>query len=261
MREAGRYEESVTRLREHLETARKAGESSSRVGLQLQVNLAASLRATGRSEEARHLLEEANSRYEAQFGAQDPDALICRLSMANVLLSADEAEAADLLSRSLLVTLRGAQSFGEQHPLTLVAANNHVAVLRALHALPAAVDSAHTTVDLLRQVLGEDHPFTLAAAMNLAVCTAEIGELVEARALDVRTVEALADLVGVSHPDTLRARANLALTRIELGESGAREEQPQIAAELGQQIGRNHPSVVALQSGRRAHRLLDGQPI
>jgi hypothetical protein len=133
--------------------------------------------------------------------------------------------------------------------------------MRALHMLPAAVDGAQATVDLLRQVLGEVHPFTLAALTNLAVCTAEIGDLVEARVLDERTVEALTGLLGASHPDTLRARANLALTRIELGESGAREEQPQIATELGQQIGRNHPSVVALQSGRRAHRLLDGQPI
>ncbi len=261
MREAGRYEESVKRLREYLDSARKADQLNSRVGLQLQVNLAVSLRATGQYEEAGSLLGEANRRYGAQFGAQDTDALICRLSMANVRLSAGEAEAADQMVRMLLSELVEAPSFGAEHPFTLIAANNHVAVLRALRSLSEAADGARTTLGRLRQVLGEGHPYAMAAAMNLAVCTAELGDLPEARALDQRTVELLVDLLGAEHPDTLRARANLALTRIELGESGAREERSQIAAELSRQIGRDHPSVLTLQSGRRAHRLLDGQPI
>lgn len=261
MREAGRYEESAAHLREHFESARSAGESSSRAGLRLQVNLAASLRATGRCEEARTLLAEAQERYQGRFEIEDADALTCRLSMSNVLLSLADPEAADRILRSALDELRQSRSFGREHPLTLVASNNHVAVLRALQQLPEALQTAHTTLALLRQALGESHPFTLAAATNLAVCTAETGDLAAARALDRLTVEALTGLLGAGHPDTLRARANLALTCIELGESGAREEQQQIIADLGRLIGRNHPTVVALQSGRRAHRVLDGQLI
>jgi tetratricopeptide (TPR) repeat protein len=261
MREAGRYEESVTRLREYLETARDAGEANSRVGLQIQVNLAASLRATGRFDEARPLLAYAHERYLAQFYAQDPDVLICRLSVSNNLLAAGDAEAADRELRKLLADLRAARGLGQLHPLTLLAANSHVATLRTLRAHGEAVQTAHETASRLQEVLGDEHPYTLAALMNLAVCTAETGDLAQARAMDEQSVAALTRLLGTEHPDTLRARANLTLTRIEVGESGAREELPRIAAQLGQQIGRNHPSVIALQSGRRAHRLLDGQPI
>ncbi|HEU5427468.1 MAG TPA: FxSxx-COOH system tetratricopeptide repeat protein [Actinocrinis sp.] len=260
LREAGRYEESVTRLREHFKTARDAPEPSVRVILQIQVNLAASLRATGRFVEAGRLLKEAYERYRAQFDTRDPDLLTCWLAVANNHLAADDAQLADDQLRLLLDDLRKPGGLGSVHPLTLLATNSQVAVRRALHSLDEALALARETAAQMREVLGPDHPYTLGAMMNLAVCLAEVGDLAESRAVDEEAVAGLTARLGAEHPDTLRARANLGLTLIELGEPGAREEQQRIAARLGQVIGRTHPSVISLQSSRRAHRLLDGQP-
>lgn len=260
MREVGRYEASVARLREHLELARRAEEPSVRVTLQIQVNLAASLRATGYYVEAGRLLADAYDSYAGRFDAQDPDVLTCRLALANNHLAAGEAALADDALRELLEDLRKPGALGERHPLALLAANSRVAVLRARRALGEAVEAARETARALGEVLGETHPYTQAAVMNLAVCLAEAGEPAESRALDERTVAVLTERLGAQHPDTLRARANLALTRIELGEPGAYEEQQQIAARLGQAIGRTHPTAMSLEKGQRAHRLLDGQP-
>ncbi|MBR7833240.1 tetratricopeptide repeat protein [Actinospica durhamensis] len=261
LRESGRYQEAVTRLREAFDIARYAVEPSVRVTLQIQVNLASSLRAIGQVEEAGRLLDEANERFEAQFSERDPDRLVCRLSVANNRYAAEDVEGAERELSSLLARLRGVDGFGPLHPLTLLAANNRAAVLRALGAGSQALEAARETRDLFIQAVGDKHPYTLAAAMNLAVCLAESGALQAARELDAHTVEALSELLGAEHPDTLRARANLALTRIDRNEPGATEDLREITAILGQQLGRVHPTMSALQKGRRAHRLLDGQPI
>jgi tetratricopeptide (TPR) repeat protein len=149
---------------------------------------------------------------------------------------------------------------GPDHPLTLVSASNHVALLRSLDVAEEALRIGRDTADRLLALLGERHPYTLAAQMNLAVCLADTGRLEEARKLEESSVRLLTGLLSSGHPDALRAAANLALTRRALGEQGAEEVLTEILSRLEESIGREHPSAVALRSGTRTHRLLDPQP-
>jgi Tetratricopeptide repeat len=235
-------------------------EPNARMTLQIQVNLAGSLRASGRFDKAAPLLAGAYQRLTAQYGDQDSDSITCRISLAANLLAAGDGLGADRELRSLLAILRGSHSLGAIHPTTLLCANNHVAVLRDIGKNAEALATARQTADRLHEVLGANNPYALAATMNLAVCLADAGELDQSRALDEQTVPTMSALLGEEHPDALRARGNLALTRIASGESAQSETLGRIMAELGRQIGRNHPSVLALQSGRRVHRVLDAQP-
>lgn len=258
LRETGEYGRSVVWLTELLATARRQNEPSRRAIAQVQVNLAASLRAVGKNGEAEPLLSDAYKTLRELFGEDHPESLICRLCIAAVRHAAEQYEEAGAELRSVLATYR--RLVGPSHPLTLVSASNHVALLRSLGESEVALHTARDTAGRLLAVLGGNHPYTLAAQMNYAVCLADTDRLMEARALDERNVPIMTGLLGEEHPDTLRAKANLALNRRALDEQGAAGELNRIIARLEEVLGREHPSVTALRAGRRTHRVLDPQP-
>jgi len=257
LREAGRYADSVTWLKDVLATARRQPEPNPGVESQIEVNLAASLRAAGHYSDAEPHLKTAIKRLEEFYGADYPDTLACRLCRAANLLAGDDAAGADREIAQILAAYQ--RLFGAKHPITLVGTSNHVAVLRSLGEIERARETARETSRLLTESLGPDYPYTLAARMNLAVCLADAGNLEEARRVDQDNVERLTKLLGSNHPDTLRAEANLLLTDIESGRAGARAALDQVTGRLGQWIGRDHPSVAALRNGIRVHRVLDPQ--
>ena len=257
LREAGRYAESVTWLKDVLATAKRQPEPNPGVESQIEVNLAASLRAAGHYSDAEPYLKTALKRLEEIYGADYPDTLACRLCRAANLLAGDDAAGADREMTQTLAAYR--RLFGADHPITLVGTSNHVAVLRSLGELERARDTARECARLLVERLGADYPYTLAARMNLAVCLADSGDLEESRVVDHDNVDRLTRLLGPGHPDTLRAEANLLLTDTESGRPGARVALDQVIGRLGQWIGRDHPSVAALRNGIRVHRVLDPQ--
>ena len=259
MREAGRYEQSVAWLQEQLNLCLSEPEPNPRILAEIQVNLSASLRAVGRHSEVSPLLDAAYATMTAVYGERHVDTLACRLSRAANLLATGENMLADQEMRNALITYQDV--LGPDHPNTLLCASNHVTVLRSNRAIKEALRTARATVARFGEVLGPDYPYTLAATMNLAVCLADSGELDEARTLDLTTTARLEALLGADHPDSLRAQANLALTRKQLGETGAAEQLTAIIDQLSRQIGQRHPTLVALRTGNRVHRVLDPQPI
>lgn len=259
LRETGQYARSVSWLRDVLATAKSQNDLNPRALAALQVNLAASLRAAGRHPEAVPVIEEAYRELTGLLGEDHPETLICRVCHCAQLLASEEYERAHRQTQAVRAAYR--RVVGPEHPLTLVAASNHVAILRALPGQGAeALDTARETVDGLRAAVGPDHSYLLAATMNLAVCLADAGRLDEALALDMQTAPRMTALLGAGHPDTLRAEANLAITRDAAGERGARDDLERLTERLAEAIGREHPSVLALQRGNRAHRVLDPQP-
>jgi len=258
LREAGEYTRSVSFLAEVATIARRQKEPSPRAIALVQVNLAASLRAAGRFAEATPILAEAVTTLRELLGPDHAETLIGRLCVCANLHAAEQHEEADKELRPVILAYR--RLVGEDHPLTLVSNSNRVALLRSLGASEDALSTARDTVDRMRALLGESHPYTVAARMNLAACLADVGRLEEARALDEASVLHLGRLHGDEHPDSLRAVANLALTCEALGEPGGVSSLSRALGRLEELIGREHPSVIALRSGVRNHRVLDPQP-
>jgi tetratricopeptide (TPR) repeat protein len=90
-------------------------------------NLAATLHASGRSEEARQLFERVLAERRRQLGDAHPDTLATANSLGAVLLEQGRPEAAEpLLEESLA---RGRATLGPQHPVTLHAAYHLVLAL------------------------------------------------------------------------------------------------------------------------------------
>jgi hypothetical protein len=73
---------------------------------------------------------------------------------------------------------------GEDHPDTLLSANNLAVDLRALGEFERARQLDEDTLTRYRRVLGEDHPDTLRSASNLAIGLAELREYERARELE-----------------------------------------------------------------------------
>jgi hypothetical protein len=98
----------------------------------------------------------------------------------------------------------------DQHPNTLVVANNLAADLRGVgdHAAARVVDE--DTLARRRLLLGHDHPDTLVSAINLARSLWDLGEREQARRLDLDTAARSARALGPDHPTTRLARHNLA---------------------------------------------------
>jgi tetratricopeptide (TPR) repeat protein len=258
MREAGRYGDSVAWLRELLAVTKRQAEPHPRTVAEIEVNLAASLRAIGRFADATLHIESAYRKLKALYDIDHSDILACRLCRGANLLAAYEYDQADRELRDVLASYR--RLVGPDHPITLVASSNHVAVLRSLDNFDGALATARETAERLSADLGPDFPYTLAAQMNLATCLADVGKLDDSAALDEQNVGRLAKLLGPEHPDTLRAGANLALTRQTQRQPGATEQLERLIERLEALIGSEHPSVLALRNGSRNHRVLDPQP-
>ena len=61
-------------------------------------------------------------------------------------------------------------SLGDEHPNTLVAANNLACYLRCIGRLPEALTLTDDTLGRMQRNLGESHPLALSCAVNLANC-------------------------------------------------------------------------------------------
>ena len=256
-RESGDYARSVATLTDVIATASAQEEPNRRAVAVAQLNLAASLRAAGRSVEASPIFAEALASLIDLLGEDHPETLAGRLGHCSNLQALEQYGEADRQLRTVLAAFRNL--VGQNHPLTLVSTSNHVALLRSLRAFDEALRTGRETVDRLRTVLGEEHPYTTAAQMNLAVCLADSGNLKDARVLEDACAQRLSRTLGAEHPDALRAAANLALTRQALGEPDADADLDRILTRLERRISREHPSVQALRAGTRSHRLLDPQ--
>jgi hypothetical protein len=110
------------------------------------------------------------------------------------------------------------QLLGQDHPDTLLSANNLAGDLSALGEYAAARQVNEDTLTRRRRVLGEDHPDTLISASNLAASLRALGKHVVARELDQDTLTRRRRVLGEDHPSTLALASNLATDLRALGE-------------------------------------------
>ncbi|GAA2714235.1 FxSxx-COOH system tetratricopeptide repeat protein [Actinoplanes palleronii] len=247
LREAGEYRESVNLLRGVRRGFEKLYGQHSRDALSVQANLAVSMRGAGQVDEARELLDEAYERLTVSGGPDGPETLITRLSRAATMLLTDDFAAARAEFEKIETIL--VRRFGPDHPYVLISRNNLAVALGEAGAVEPALPIARATAASLHTLLGPVHPATMAADNNLALFLIETGERDRGRELLADTVDRLVVALDQDHPDTYLSQGNLALA--------ARTDHLQIAEQLAERLGSEHPTVRSLHRRRHVYRILD----
>lgn len=224
-----------------------------------QRTIAMGLRKTGRLAEALEHSREHFKLCTGEFGSDHGHTLAAAMTYANALraaMAADPVQENGSYSRAYGLSIetvnRYRRRFGDDNPLTLVAAINQATILRAMGERIRARRIGEPACHALEQRLGATHPYTLAAAVGVANDLVSDHEAPEAaRRLQTALDDARAAGRG-SHPDTLLCAANLALITRDLDEARGEALLESSLNALQDALGRGHPQVEALRSGHRA---------
>ncbi len=150
---------------------------------------------------------------ERMRGADDPDTLNARNSLAAAYLAAGRPADAILLFERTLVGLERTQ--GPNHPDTLASQSNLAAAYQDAGRVGEAILLLRLTVAARERMLGDAHRDTLNSCGNLAAAYRAAGRPSEAVPLLERTLAGREQVLGAGHPDTEAARANLDQARLE----------------------------------------------
>ncbi|WP_249027234.1 FxSxx-COOH system tetratricopeptide repeat protein, partial [Amycolatopsis lexingtonensis] len=145
------------------------------------------------------------------------------------------------------------EAHGDDHPDTLLSANNFAMILRRLGEYERARELNEDALARRRRILGDDHPDTLLSAHNLAIDLRELGEYERARELNEDALARRRRILGDDHPDTLLSACNLAIDLRELGEyERARELDEDALARSKRVLGEDHPDTFVFASNLAA---------
>jgi tetratricopeptide (TPR) repeat protein len=183
--------------------------------LRCKIELAKSLDAEGRSQDALRLNKEALAIQKMVLGRDHPDTLV---SMSNLAISYDNLgrfrEAAN--SNSEILDLR-TRILGPEHPHTLTSMGNLAISYGNLGQFKEASDLDAKTLNLRKKILGPEHPDTLKSMSSLAVSFDNLGQFKVAGALNAEILNLRERILGPKHPHTLGSMGNLAISFGNLG--------------------------------------------
>jgi tetratricopeptide (TPR) repeat protein len=210
------------------------------------------LRKTGRVAEALEQTREHSQVCRGEFGADHGYTLAATMSYANTIRAAvviDPAASGTLMPVAYNMSLYAVNSyrrnFGDRNPLTLAAATNQAAILRAMGERGRARRTGEPAYHLLNQQLGAGHPHTQAAAVGLANDMLAAHEDEEAAQLLRATLGTAGEVGRAGHPDVLICAGNLALvTRPRDGKA-----VQECLDALRRALGPEHPDVAAAARG------------
>ncbi|GAA3884580.1 FxSxx-COOH system tetratricopeptide repeat protein [Streptomyces lacrimifluminis] len=253
-RETGDYQGSLDLLIEvRRQFVKLRGETSNDV-LRTDASLAVTQRRLGNYAEAEALTRSTLNVYRELYGEGHPDTMSCTANLA-----------CDLLALSLLDPARGSEAMdlGEQnferyrerldtdHPFTLAAATNLVAILRSRGETERAMALADETLPLLVARLGDSHPATIGCRSNRAGVLAALGRYDEALAEDENAREAYRVLYRDHHPRVLCAEYNVALDRSLMGDDNTLQGVRGAVLAAEQEFGSDHPMVRVMNDRKR----------
>jgi hypothetical protein len=153
-------------------------------------------------------------------------------------------------------------SLGEDHPFSLVCANNQAAALQRNGEPEEALRLAALAASRFAEQLGTRHPHYLATAMNESACRFELGEVRAAASAMRETADLMTAVLGPQHPDALVCHANLALVTADGGWAvrGILGGAVDVAIHaLADRLGPEHPSIAELRARRLVYRVTDPQ--
>ncbi len=209
LRKAGHYWDALRESEDVAQRSREYLGADHIHTLRAALNLVNDRRAVGDLAAALELAREIRDRY-PQAGFPVDFGYAALVSLASVLRASgrpEEARRYDLQAREGLI-----DSYGDAHPLTLLAGLNYASDLAACGDLAAAIRLGRDTLARCRTALGEDHPDTLIAASNLALDEAAAGNQVRADRLLADALRRYAQTLTAEHPEAVAAARRVRLT-------------------------------------------------
>jgi hypothetical protein len=135
---------------------------------------------------------------------------------------------------------------GEDHPDTLLSANNLALDLQDLGQYQQTYNLNQDILDRRRRLLGEDHPDTLSSANNLAFDLRDLGKYQQAHDLNQDTLDRRRRVLGEDHPDTLLSANNLAVDLRDLGQHQQSHGLNQDTLDRRRRVlGEDHPDTLS----------------
>jgi serine/threonine protein kinase len=209
---AGRPEESETRLRRAIEGLRRAvGPGVGPDGadtVNAMVQLAGALYDQGRLEEAEKVVREALAAGRRGAGESADETLAAMNTIAMIDTDTGRYDEAEAFYRRLLEA--NAAKSGKDAPYYMQTLGNLAQLYVAQDRLPEAEAAARETLERHRRVLGNDHPLTLTAINNLAIIERRLKRYDQAEPLYKESYETSRRTLGDDSLSTLLPMLNLA---------------------------------------------------
>ena len=165
------------------------------------------LRAEGRLDEARPLLERALAESRAVHGDTHPDTLILITNLGTLLQDQRRLDEAQPLLEEAVAGFRAVR--GDTHPDTLNSISSLGALLRDAGQLDEARPLLEEALAGNRAVHGDTHRDTLVSMLRLGILLKKMGKLDDAQLQLQVALAGLKASVGDAHPYTRRALAEL----------------------------------------------------
>ena len=254
----GHYVEALELQLRTIDKLRARLKSRHQFVLLAERTVALGLRKTGRYAEALRYSRESFYLCSGELGSDNGHTLAAAMTYANTLRAVAMADPTGEISYSLAYSLsvdtvnRYRRRFGDENPLTLAAATNQAAILRAMGERIRARRIGEPAYHYLEHELGAEHPYTQAAAIGLANDLMLDHEGSEAARRLEATLATARERGRQGHPDMLLCALNLELIRQETGDESSESEIANRLDELRAALGADHPVVVAAGRGQRA---------
>lgn len=214
--------------------------------LYLRFHIANIARSQGDFRTALEIDEDVLARQTSAFGREYVHTLMTASALTADLSALGRFGEAISLARS--TTDSFVAQYGEDHPLSLAAANNLALSYRISGDPFTALEIDRQTLRIREQVLTPDHPLTLSSAMNMGRDLREVGEYRESTMHLRSTLERFRHTLGNDFPDTLRAANSLSIS---LRKSGQHDEAYDVSSTLLEEYALNyrpdHPDRLACQ--------------
>ncbi len=209
----------------------------------LQYAIASLLDDQGRYSEAENVLRRVIEVRTHVLGAEHPDTLLSRNTLANEFRYQGKFAEAEVEHRDVM-NLRE-KILGAQHPDTLASRSSVASDLLGQGKFAEAEVEHRDVMNLREKILGPEHRDTLASRHNLAQALHYQAKNAEAEAQYRELIKLREKVLGAEHPDTLLSRFNLADTLRDRGKSGEAEEQFREVVKLqSKALGSEHPDTL-----------------
>lgn len=192
------------------------GEESGAVAYALS-NLALSLQAQGRVEEAVEILEESIRIGTAAHGPDDPDVAWARTNLGYLLHQQGRYQAARVPLEAALASCR--RSFDGDHPELANALHNLSGWHVNMHDFETAERYASEAYEMYVRLYPDAHPGLARALMSYGRLLGRLGRVDEGAPLVIRGYEMQEAMLGKDHRHTLRYALGMARALAELGET------------------------------------------
>ena len=213
----------------------------------IRLTIGKAYRALGNYPDAQRQLERSVELFAAELGADHPDTLAGKSSLAYLYGAQGKYEQAEHLS---LDVVKGRTSrLGADHPDTLTSKNNLAQQYRAQKKYEQAEPLYLEVVQADTATLGADHPETLRARNNLASLYRDQGRYDKAAPLYEEVIRVRMLKIGADHPDTLVSKNGLGWVYKEEGRYDEAEALfHDVVRTRTAKLGADHPDTLTTQN-------------